>query len=62
MGACDRSHGERLSAVDTSFLVRESPRAHMHIGAVLTFDGEPPSFSDFRAHVSSRLHLVPRYR
>ena len=34
----------------------------MHVGALVTFDGPPPSPEDFRAHLESRLHLVPRYR
>ena len=33
------SHLDRLSATDASFLNQESDRAHMHIGAVLVFEG-----------------------
>src|SRR3712207_2419348 len=55
-------HGDRLSAVDASFLAQEGPAAHMHVGAVLIFEGPPPSFEAFTDHIRSRLHLVPRYR
>src|SRR4051812_2643451 len=57
-----QAHGDRLTAVDASFLAQEGPNAHMHIGAVMLFEGPPPSFVDFADHVRGRLHLVPRYR
>ena len=53
---------ERLSPMDVSFLDQEKRGSHMHIGAVMTFEGPPPSHEDLRAHIESRLHLVPRYR
>ena len=53
---------ERLSPVDVSFLDQEKEGSHMHIGAVMIFEGPPPPYEDLRAHVESRLHLVPRYR
>ena len=56
------SHLDRLSATDASFLNQESDRAHMHIGAVLVFEGPPPSYDEFVEHVEARLHLVPRFR
>src|SRR5919107_4729505 len=34
----------------------------MHVGALVTFEGPPPSAEDFTGHLESRLHLVPRYR
>ena len=55
-------HLDRLSSTDASFLHQEGPASHMHIGAVLIFQGQPPEFADFVDHVRSRLHLVPRYR
>jgi diacylglycerol O-acyltransferase / wax synthase len=55
-------HLDRLSSTDASFLHQEGPASHMHIGAVLIFQGPPPEFGDFLDHVRSRLHLVPRYR
>jgi diacylglycerol O-acyltransferase / wax synthase len=55
-------HMERLSPVDVSFLDQEKEGSHMHIGAVMIFEGPPPPYEDLRAHIESRLHLVPRYR
>jgi diacylglycerol O-acyltransferase len=56
------SHMDRLTSIDASFLTNESDSSHMHIGAVLIFEGPPPRYDDLVAHVRSRLHLVPRYR
>jgi diacylglycerol O-acyltransferase / wax synthase len=57
-----QAHGDRLSAVDASFLAQEGPNTHMHVGAVTIFEGPPPTYEDFTNHLRSRLHLVPRYR
>lgn len=57
-----QSHLDRLSSTDASFLHQEGQASHMHIGAVLIFEGPPPGFEDFLDHVRGRLHLVPRYR
>lgn len=56
------NHLDRLTAIDASFLSNENENSHMHIGAVMIFDGPPPSYEDFVAHVESRLPYVPRYR
>jgi len=56
------AHGDRLTAVDASFLHQEGPAAHMHIGALMVLDGPAPSYEDFCDHIRGRLHLVPRYR
>jgi WS/DGAT/MGAT family acyltransferase len=53
---------DRLSSIDASFLTNESSASHMHVGAVLIFEGPPPTYEDFLEHVSSRLEVVPRYR
>jgi diacylglycerol O-acyltransferase len=53
---------DRLSALDVSFLTNESSSSHMHVGGILIFEGPPPSYEDLVEHVSSRLHLVPRFR
>jgi diacylglycerol O-acyltransferase len=53
---------DRLSAMDASFLAQEGRSSHMHVGAVLLFEGPPPAHGELVAHVESRLHLVPRYR
>src|SRR3954466_14972694 len=57
-----QAHGDRLSAVDASFLAQERANSHMHIGAVLLLEGPAPAYDDFLTHIRSRLHLVPRYR
>jgi diacylglycerol O-acyltransferase / wax synthase len=57
-----QQHMDRLTAIDASFLTNESSSSHMHVGAVLIFEGPPPTYEDFLEHVSSRLALVPRYR
>ncbi len=53
---------DRLSAVDASFLHQEKHASHMHVGALVTFEGPPPAHVDFVDHIASRLALVPRYR
>jgi WS/DGAT/MGAT family acyltransferase len=53
---------ERLSPMDVSFLDQEKRGSHMHIGAVMLFEGPPPTHAELREHIESRLHLVPRYR
>jgi diacylglycerol O-acyltransferase / wax synthase len=55
-------HLDKLNPTDAGFLHQEGPSAHMHIGALLVFDGAPPPFEALLAHIESRLHLVPRYR
>src|ERR1700754_5298665 len=57
-----QAHGDRLSATDASFLAQERANSHMHVGAVLIFEGPAPGYADFLTHIRSRLHLVPRYR
>jgi WS/DGAT/MGAT family acyltransferase len=53
---------DRLSAIDASFLAGERESSHMHVGAVMIFEGPPPSREETLEHIASRLHLVPRYR
>ena len=52
----------RLTAVDTSFLVQEHEASHMHIGGVLIFEGPMPGLDLLERYVDSRLHLIPRFR
>jgi diacylglycerol O-acyltransferase len=53
---------ERLTGLDTSFLHLERSGAHMHVASVSVFAGEAPTHAEFRDHIGSRLHLVPRFR
>ncbi len=60
---------DRLSFLDNSFLLAESPTNHMHIAGTATYEAGPLRRSDggidgqrIRDYVSSRLHLIPRYR
>jgi WS/DGAT/MGAT family acyltransferase len=55
-------HLDRLSSIDASFLTNEKSNSHMHVGAVLIFEGPPPAYDDLVEHVRNRLHLVPRFR
>jgi len=53
---------ERLSASDMSSLLAERGPIHVHVGATVILEGDPPDFERFLAHVDARLHLVPRFR
>jgi diacylglycerol O-acyltransferase / wax synthase len=55
-------HLDRLTAIDASFLTNESSVSHMHVGAILIFEGPPPKYVDLVEHVRSRLSQVPRFR
>jgi diacylglycerol O-acyltransferase len=52
----------RLTALDSSFLHLEDGGAHMHVAAVMTFDGPAPAYDELVEAIEARLHLVPRYR
>ena len=60
---------ERLRAEDASFLLFESPNAHMHLSWVWVFEGGTLASPDggvdiaaIRQHVASRLFRFPRFR
>src|ERR1700742_4256400 len=55
-------HLDRLTAVDASFFSNESSASHMHVGAILIFEGPPPRYVDLVEHVRGRLKHVPRFR
>jgi diacylglycerol O-acyltransferase len=55
-------HLDRLTAIDASFLTNESSSSHMHVGAILVFEGPPPRYVDLVEHVRGRLGQVPRFR
>jgi WS/DGAT/MGAT family acyltransferase len=57
-----QQHMDRLSALDASFLAGEKESSHMHVGAVMIFEGPPPGHEDMLEHIAARLPLVPRYR
>jgi diacylglycerol O-acyltransferase len=66
-----RMHYERLSALDTSFLVQEGRFTYMHIASTGIFTPESTAavgstagvdIERVRRYFASRLHLVPRYR
>jgi diacylglycerol O-acyltransferase / wax synthase len=53
---------DRLTGLDSSFLHLERGAAHMHVASVSLFEGPAPGYDEFRDHIESRLHLVPRFR
>jgi diacylglycerol O-acyltransferase / wax synthase len=55
-------HGQRISAVDASFLALEKAGARLHVASVTIFEGPAPTWDELREHVDARLHLVPRFR
>ena len=60
---------DRLSFLDNSFLLMETPTSPMHVSGMTTFEAESLQTADggididaIRDYVASRLHLIPRYR
>lgn len=60
---------DRLSFLDSSFLIMETPTSPMHIAGTATFEAGPLQTAEggididkIRDYVASRLHLIPRYR
>jgi WS/DGAT/MGAT family acyltransferase len=53
---------DRLTGLDSSFLHLERAGAHMHVASTSIFEGPAPRIEEFRDHIASRLHLVPRFR
>ncbi len=64
---------KRLSGLDATFLYLETPRMHLHVGALVVFDppehrgaaggaGGEISFERLKDVVASRLHLLPPFR
>jgi WS/DGAT/MGAT family acyltransferase len=45
-----------------SSLLAERGPIHVHVGATILVEGEPPPFDELLAHVDRRLALVPRFR
>ena len=62
-------HYERLSAMDTSFLILEKPESPLHVSATLIYEAGPLATGDggldidaYRAATEAVLHRIPRYR
>ena len=58
---------ERLTAQDAQYLYIERPNQHMHVGGLCILDPSTRPdgrlrFEDVAAVITSRLHLVPRFR
>jgi diacylglycerol O-acyltransferase len=53
---------DQLSSSDMSSLLSEQGAIHVHVGGTAIFDGDPPPFEEFLAHVGVRLELIPRFR
>jgi WS/DGAT/MGAT family acyltransferase len=60
---------ERLSGLDGSFLAFETPTTYMHVAVTAVFEVGPVATPNggvdikrIRAHIGSRLGLIPRYR
>jgi diacylglycerol O-acyltransferase / wax synthase len=53
---------DRLTGLDSSFLHLERDGTQMHVASTTLFDGPAPPYVQFRDHIESRLHLVPRFR
>ena len=53
---------DRLSPLDTTFLLLERDGQPMHIGGLMVFEGPAPSYEQLCEYLDSRLDQVPRYR
>lgn len=53
---------DRLSPLDTTFLLLERDGQPMHIGGLMVFEGPAPRYEELCEHLDSRLDQVPRYR
>ncbi len=53
---------ERLTASDMSSLLAERGAIHVHVGATIVLEGDPPGLEELLDHVEKRLGLVPRFR
>ena len=54
---------DRLTGLDSSFLhLEQDEDTHMHVASTTLFEGPAPGYIEFREHIESRLHLVPRFR
>jgi hypothetical protein len=52
-----------MGLLDAYFLYAEDDGVnHMHLGALITMDGEPPAHDDVLALLTGKLASIPRYR
>lgn len=63
------THAERLSAMDTSFLILEKPHSPLHVSATLIYEAGPLAKPEggidverYRRATEAVLHRIPRYR
>ncbi len=56
------SNSEPLSGADIASLHAEQGAIHVHVGGTAIFEGKPPAYEAFLAHVDQRLNLIPRFR
>ena len=64
-----RSFYERLTALDSSFLLLEKHNSPLHVASTLTIEAEPLRTEGggidaerIKKHMASELHRIPRYR
>lgn len=64
-----RSFYERLTALDSSFLLLEKRNSPLHVASTLTFAADPLRTDEggidaerIKKHMASELHRIPRYR
>jgi diacylglycerol O-acyltransferase len=64
-----RYNYDRLSGQDTTFLLWETPKLHMHVASTLVLELGPlqtedggVDFDGIKAFIESTLHQIPRYR
>ena len=64
-----RAYYERLTALDSSFLLLEKRNSPLHVASTLTFEAEPLRTPEggidaerIKQHMASELHRIPRYR
>lgn len=64
-----RSFYERLTALDSSFLLLEKRNSPLHVASTLTFAADPLRTDEggidaerIKRHMASELHRIPRYR
>ncbi|RNC84331.1 MAG: wax ester/triacylglycerol synthase family O-acyltransferase [Winogradskyella sp.] len=52
---------KQVSGQDATFLYAESASSPMHIGSLTIIEGSL-KFEDFKAHLASKMHLMPKFR